>query len=76
MPFGDAVLEIKGIKQKVAPVSTIINSFIVNSIVARTVEKLIEKGIDPPIWTSANIPGGEEVNKKWIEKYKGRIKHL
>jgi len=76
MPFGDAVLEIKGVKQKVAPVSTIINAFIVNSIVARTVEKLIEKGIEPPIWTSGNIPGGDEANKKWIEKYKGRIKHL
>jgi uncharacterized phosphosugar-binding protein len=76
MPFGDAVLEIKGVKQKVAPVSTIINAFIVNSIVARAVEKLIEKGIEPPIWTSGNIPGGDEANKKWIEKYKGRIKHL
>ncbi|MEM3407530.1 MAG: SIS domain-containing protein [Candidatus Aenigmatarchaeota archaeon] len=76
MPFGDAVLEIEGIKQKVAPVSTIINAFIVNSIVARTVEKLVEKGIEPPIWTSGNIPGGDEANKKWIEKYKRRIKHL
>jgi uncharacterized phosphosugar-binding protein len=76
MPFGDAVLEIKGVEQKVAPVSTIINAFVVNSIVARTIEKLVEKGIEPPIWVSANIPGGEEANKKWIEKYKGRIKHL
>jgi len=76
MPFGDAVLEIKGINQKVAPVSTIINAFIINSIVARTVEKLIEKKVEPPIWISSNIPGGEEANRKWIEKYKGKIKHL
>jgi len=74
MPFGDAVVEIEGLQQKVAPVSTILNAFILNLLVAKTVEKLVKEGVAPPIWMSSNIPGGDEFNRKWLEKYRNRIK--
>ncbi len=74
MPFGDAVVDIEGFPQKVAPISTILISFVLNALVARTVEILLKEGITPPVWMSANIPGGDEFNKKWIEKYRSRIK--
>lgn len=76
MPYGDAVVEFEGLPQKVAPVSTILIAFILGSLTATTVEILLERGVTPPIWTSSNIPGGDEANKRWIEKYKNRIKHL
>ncbi len=76
MPFGDAVVEIEGLPQKVAAVSTILISFTLNALIAKTIEKLVKEGIVPPIWMSANIPGGDEFNKKWLEKYKNRIKLL
>lgn len=76
MPFGDAVVSIEGLPQKVAPVSTLVNCFIINLIVIKTVEKLIAEGVTPPVWVSGNIPGGDEANKKYIEKYKGRIRLL
>jgi len=76
MPFGDAVVSIEGLQQKVAPVSTLVNCFTLNLLVIKTVEKLLEKGITPPIWTSANIPGGDEANKEYIKRYKGRIRLL
>jgi len=76
VPLGDAVLEIKGIKQKFAPISTIINSFILHSIMIKTIEKIKDKGIKPPIWTSGNVPEGMESNKQYIEKYYEKIKHL
>jgi uncharacterized phosphosugar-binding protein len=76
MPFGDAVVSIEGLQQKVAPVSTLVNCFTLNLLVIRTVEKLLEKGITPPIWTSANIPGGDQANKEYIKRYKGRIRLL
>lgn len=76
MPFGDAVVLIDGLQQKIAPVSTLLNCFVLNLIVIRTVEKLIAAGFTPPIWVSANVPGGDEANKKYIEKYKGRIRLL
>jgi uncharacterized phosphosugar-binding protein len=76
VPLGDAVVEIENFSQKVAAVSTIANAFTLQLIVAETVDLLVERGIDPPVWKSANSPGGDEYNKKYIEKYAGRIKHL
>lgn len=76
VPVGDAVVEIEGLGLKVASSSTIANCFILNSLMAVVVEKLIQKGVIPPVWKSANVPGGDEANRKYIEKYKPRIKHL
>ena len=39
-------------------------------IVILTVEHLMEKGIEPPIFHSANVDGGEEFNNVLFEKYK------
>jgi uncharacterized phosphosugar-binding protein len=74
MPYGDAVIEFKGLPQKVAPVSTVVLSYTLNLMVIETVRLLLEKGFEPPVWTSANLPGGEQMNKKHIQKYKGRIR--
>jgi uncharacterized phosphosugar-binding protein len=76
VPAGDSVVEIEGFAQKVAAVSTIANAFALESIVAETVNLLVERGIDPPVWMSANLPGGDENNKKYIDQYLGVIKHL
>lgn len=76
MPFEDAVISIEGLPQKIGPVSTLVNCFALNLLVIRTIEKLLERGLTPPIWTSANIPGGDQANKRYIELYKSRIKLL
>jgi uncharacterized phosphosugar-binding protein len=75
-PPGDAVLKIKDFKAKVAPISNISYTYIVNSIVAQVVKNFLEKGIEPPVWISINVPGGPEHDQKYIEKYFNRIKHL
>jgi uncharacterized phosphosugar-binding protein len=76
IPFGDAVINIPGAMQKTAPVSDILIFFILHSIVICTIEKLIEKGANPPIWKSGNIPGGNEANTKYREKYVKLVKSL
>jgi uncharacterized phosphosugar-binding protein len=76
MPFGDAVVDVKGLQQRVSPVSTILSAFVLNSLVALVAEKLVEKGVSPPIWVSGNVPGGEERTKGYFEKYETRIRHL
>jgi len=76
VPEGDAVYEVPGLGIRMAPVSTIINSFIVQLLIIRTVEKLVEKGVKPEIWVSANIPGGVEKNKEYVAKYLNMIKPL
>jgi uncharacterized phosphosugar-binding protein len=76
MPLGDASVRIEGCDQAVAPVSTILNSFCLHLLVIATVEKLVEAGIEPPLWMSANLPAGDETNKRWHAKYNPRVKHL
>ncbi len=76
VPPGDAILEIDGLKVKVASVSTITNSFIGNTIVGLVVEKLFQEGITPPVWLSAHVPGAEEHNLKLFELYRGKIRLL
>ncbi len=46
---GDAVVQIEGITQKVAAISTFANSFILNALVIETVNLLAQQGIEPPI---------------------------
>jgi uncharacterized phosphosugar-binding protein len=74
MPYGDAVIQFEGMPQKVAPVSTVVLAYTLNLIVIETVRLMLEKGIEPPVWVSANLPGGDEMNRKHIQKYKGRIR--
>jgi uncharacterized phosphosugar-binding protein len=76
LPYGDAVVEIKGCAQKTGPTSTFCNVFTINLLVIETVKRLMEMGVKPPLWMSANLPGGDEANRSLEEKYIPRIKHL
>jgi len=76
VPGGDAAYEVESLGMKIAPVSTILNAFILQLLTIRTVEKLIEKSVTPEIWVSANIPGGIEKNQAYVEKYIDIIKPL
>lgn len=74
--IGDACIKFEKLSQKVAPSSTIVGAFIVNSLVCGITEKLIELGIDPPIFYSANLDGGDEKNKKIFKEYSENIFYM
>lgn len=76
LPYGDAVVEMEGCRQKTGPTSTFCNVFTINLLMIETVKRLLEMGIEPPLWRSANLPGGDEANRLLEEKYFPRIKHL
>ena len=76
LPYGDAVVEIKGCLQKTGPTSTFCNAFTINVLMIETVKRLVEMGVQPPLWMSANLPGGDEANRSLEDKYIPRIKHL
>ena len=76
LPYGDAIIEIEGCPQKVGPTSTFCNAFTINLLMAETVKELVAMGTEPPVWMSANLPGGDEKNRKLEEKYIPLIKHL
>lgn len=76
LPVGDACISIEGMEQKMGPMSTFCNCFAIDCLMMKAAEKLIAKGITPPVWMSANMPGGDEANKALEEKYFLRVKHL
>jgi uncharacterized phosphosugar-binding protein len=73
---GDAVIQFKNFDQKVGPTSSIADLTVVNIIMINTVEKLLAKGITPPVFISSNLDGGEEFNRSFIDQYRQKIKFL
>ena len=76
IPAGDAVVDVSGFPYKVAGISTLVNVYVLNVLVCGVVAKLAQAGIDPPVWVSANAPGGDAWNKRLLDRYLGRVRHL
>lgn len=74
--FEDSSQKIDGVEQKMGPTSTIIGAFIVNGISLKVAEKLVDKGLEVPVFHSANIDGGDKHNKELMEKYKNNIFYM
>lgn len=68
-PVAEAMLEVEGIEARFGAASGIASDYILWSITAVAVEKLMEKGITPGILKSANFPGGDAYNKTVIEPH-------
>jgi uncharacterized phosphosugar-binding protein len=76
IPYGDAVVEVAGVEPRVGPTATICNVVAINCLMVEVVKALKVLGVDPPIWTSANLPGGDEKNRQMEERFIPRVKHL
>jgi len=76
VPVPDALLDVEGLAQKVAASGTLATCFLLNALMARTVEMLVQRGDDPDIWISYHVPEGDDHNRLLVEKYRGRIPHL
>ena len=73
---GDAVLSFAGMPEKSAPSSTVSAAAILNAIVGRAIEIMLERGEEPPVFISANLDGGDVHNRKILEKYKAHIFYM
>lgn len=76
VPYGDACLQPEGLETKMTPVSTVAGSYILHSILSEAVQLAVNAGVDVPIYTSANIPGGNQKNQALLERYIPRIRCL
>lgn len=76
VPVGDALVEIAGMGERIAAVSTFANAFALNCLIIRTVAKLVERDIEPPVWRSGNAPGGDEANGRFIARFRDRVRWL
>ena len=73
---GDASVYIEKLGRNAAPTSTSAGAAILNAAAAGCIEKMIEDGYEPEVFSSSNVDGGDEINEKYVEKYRGIIKSL
>lgn len=76
VPYPDAVLKMEGLDEYFTPTASIATCFVMNCIMSETIGNMIARGHKPDVWVSNNIPGCDEHNMKFIEKYRHRIHHL
>ncbi|MEO7147127.1 MAG: SIS domain-containing protein [Terrimesophilobacter sp.] len=72
-PFGDATLELPG-GVPVGAVSSITAAFIAQLLTIGTARAISSTGKTPPLYISANIPGGDDHNRALEELYRDKIR--
>jgi uncharacterized phosphosugar-binding protein len=75
-PFGDALLAMPGGRGRACSISSVSGSLIGQMLTAETIGNLLARGIEPPIFLSANIPGGIEQGQKLRQRYADRISRV
>ncbi len=74
-PYGDATLALPG-GVAVGSVSSITSAFIAQLLTIGVAERMNGDGRVPPLYLSANIPGGDEHNHALERQYEGRIRRV
>lgn len=75
-PLGDTVVTLDGFDTPIAPISNITDFYIAHRLEIECAKACLARGIQPPFWRSANIPGGDAFNQANLKKYSPRIKML
>lgn len=73
---GDASVYFPEINRNAAPTSTSAGAAMLNAAVAGCIEKMLEDGFAPEVFSSSNVDGGDAVNEAYLNKYKDIIKSL
>lgn len=74
--YGDAVVALPGLNQQVGPTSTAVGSAILQGLMVQVSVELLELGVDPPIFQSANTDDGQAKNERWLDHYRARLSYL
>ncbi len=76
VPKGDSAVQVPELPQKTGPLSTVLGCVVVNAVLCQTVANLVERGVEPPVFMSANLDGGDEHNARLLEQFRDRIFYL
>lgn len=76
VPDGDASINLPGLDATICGMSSITTSVALQSTVLEAAKMLLERGIQPPFYKSANIDGGKEYNYELVAKYFNRKFHI
>jgi uncharacterized phosphosugar-binding protein len=74
VPPGDVVYPADA--PRTAAVSTILGAYLWSALLAELDRLATARGVTLPVWTSANVPGGDERNAELMARYGNRIPEL
>lgn len=75
-PFGDAVLALSGLEQRVAAVSTSLAMALVGALVAATAEQLLDRGVEPLVLGHIDRAGNripDEMRRDYVQAFQDRL---
>jgi uncharacterized phosphosugar-binding protein len=72
-PYGDAAVAITGRDWRAGATSTVVSVAILDGMVAQTAELLAQRGLEPPVLVSANVPEGDTQNERLGRHYWRRL---
>ena len=68
---GDSGLTIEGLNTPVGPVSDGTGIAIAQALINEVIDRMIRAGVEPPVFVSSNVDGGDEKNAHLYETYYG-----
>ena len=68
---GDSGLTIDGLETPIGPVSDGTGIAIAQALINEVIERMVKAGVEPPVFVSSNVDGGDEKNAALYEKYYG-----
>ncbi|WPD18609.1 SIS domain-containing protein [Thermaerobacter composti] len=71
-PLGDAAVSLPN-GRRAAPVTTITNAATLGALFLEANAELLRRGIEPPVFVSANLDQGPDVNETYVSRYAGRV---
>lgn len=73
VPRGDAVVNLPGMDAPVGGASSVLGIALINALVVETADLLRQRGIDPPVIPTMNLPGGDERMAELTARYRDRL---
>ena len=68
---GDAAFPIEGLDTPIGPTSSLTGITIAQALVCQVVDNLVKAGIEPPVFKSSNVDGGDAHNNRMFDTYYG-----
>ena len=68
---GDATFPIEGLDTCIGPTSSVTGIAIAQALVCQVVDNLVKAGLEPPVFKSSNVDGGDEYNNRLFDTYYG-----
>ncbi|RFU43507.1 sugar isomerase domain-containing protein [Actinomadura logoneensis] len=76
VPVGDAVLSDPGVPEAFCAASGVVVTAMLQALTAAIIERLLARGLTPPVFRSVNLPGGTGHNARLLKANADRIFYL